>query len=74
MKAAVKTCFGVYRSDIVGIFFKRDTHTYPFNGPFSVTTQVGQYQKGKTNLDFNDQSIISLLTHDKTHMLARDSK
>jgi len=24
----------------------------PFNGPSSGTTQVSQYQKGKTNLDF----------------------
>ena len=29
-----------------------DTHTHPFNGPFSRTTRVGRYQKGKTNLDF----------------------
>ena len=27
-------------------------HTHPFNGPLSGTTQVSQYQKGKTNLDF----------------------
>ena len=26
----------------------------PFNGPFSGTTQVSQYQKGKTNLDFTE--------------------
>jgi len=30
------------------------THTLPFNGPFSGTTQVSQYQKGKTNLDFTE--------------------
>ena len=30
------------------------THTHPFNGPFSGTTQVGRYQKGKTNLDFTE--------------------
>jgi len=24
------------------------THTHPFNGPFSVTTQVSQYEKGKS--------------------------
>jgi len=30
------------------------THTHTFNGPFSGTTQVGRYQKGKTNLDFNE--------------------
>jgi len=28
------------------------THTHPFNGPFSGTTWLSQYQKGKTNLDF----------------------
>ena len=30
------------------------THTDMFNGPFSGTTQVSQYQKGQTNLDFTD--------------------
>ena len=30
------------------------THTLPFNGPFSGTTQVSRYQKGKTNLDFTE--------------------
>jgi len=30
------------------------THTRLFNGPFSGTTQVSQYQKGKTNLDFSE--------------------
>ena len=29
-------------------------HTHPFNGPFSWTTRVSQYQKGKTNLDFTE--------------------
>jgi len=28
------------------------THTHPFNGLFSRTTQVSRYQKGNTNLDF----------------------
>jgi len=28
------------------------THTHPFNGPLTGTTQVIRYQKGKTNLDF----------------------
>jgi len=32
----------------------RHTHTHPFNGPFSRTTRVSQYQKGKTNLDFTE--------------------
>ena len=30
------------------------THTHTFYGPFSGTTQVSQYQKGKTNLDFTE--------------------
>jgi len=30
------------------------THTHPFNVPFSGTTQVSRYQKGKTNLDFTE--------------------
>ena len=30
------------------------THTHMFNGPFSGTTQVSRYQKGKTNLDFTE--------------------
>ena len=29
-------------------------HTHPFNGPFSGTTRVSQYPKGKTNLDFTE--------------------
>ena len=31
---------------------QQNTHTHPFNGPLSGTTQVSRYQKGKTNLDF----------------------
>jgi len=30
----------------------KHTHTHPFNGPFSGSTQVSRYQKGTTNLDF----------------------
>ena len=30
------------------------THTHPFNGPLSRTTQVSKYQRGKTNLDFTE--------------------
>ena len=29
-------------------------HTHAFNGPFSGTTRVSRYQKGKTNLDFTE--------------------
>jgi len=34
-------------------------HTHQFNGPFSGTTQVSRYQKGKTNLDFTEQETVS---------------
>ena len=30
------------------------THTHTFNGPFSGTTRVSRYQKGKTSLDFTE--------------------
>jgi len=33
---------------------KAHTHTHPFNGPFSGTTRVSRYQKGKTSLDFTE--------------------
>jgi len=32
----------------------RQTDRHTFNGPFSGTTQVSLYQKGKTNLDFTE--------------------
>ena len=31
-----------------------ETYIHPFNGPFSRTTRVSRYQKGKTNLDFTE--------------------
>ena len=33
---------------------KIHTHTQPFTGPFSGTTQVSRYQIGKTNLDLTE--------------------
>ena len=39
---------------LVNELYYTHTHTHPFNSPFSVTTQVSQYQKGKTNLDFTE--------------------
>ena len=30
------------------------TYIHPFNGPFSGTTRVSRFQKGKTNLDFTE--------------------
>ena len=39
--------------------FFHHTHTHPFNGALSGTTQVSQYWKGKTNLDFTKTREVS---------------
>ena len=43
-------------------------HTHTFNGPFSGTTQVNQYQKGKTNLDFTEARDSEWLWQQLGHM------
>ena len=43
------TCYIIFVMNLL-----QYTYTHPFNGPFSGTTRVGQYQKGKTNLDFTE--------------------
>ena len=47
---------------------KGNTHTHPFNGPFSGTTQVSQYQKGKSNLDFTEARDSEWQWHQLGHM------
>jgi len=42
---------------------KLPLHTHRFNGPFSGTTRVGRYQKGKTNLDFTEARDIEWQWH-----------
>jgi len=44
------------------------THTHPFNGPLSGTTWVSRYQKGKTNLDFNEPRDSERQWHQLGHM------
>ena len=44
------------------------THTHPFNGPFSGTTQVSRYRKGKTNLDFTEARDSEWQWHPLGHM------
>jgi len=44
------------------------THTHPFNGPFSGTTQVNRYQNGKTNLDFTEARDSEWQWHQLGHM------
>jgi len=45
-----------------------NTHTHTFNGPFSGTTRVRQYQKGKTNLDFTEARYSKWQWHHLGHM------
>jgi len=44
------------------------THTHPFNSPFTGTTQVSWYQKGKTNLDFTEARDSEWQWHNLGHM------
>jgi len=44
------------------------THAHLFNGPFSRTTRVSQYQKGKTNLDFTGARDSEWHWHQLGHM------
>ena len=44
------------------------TDRHPFNSPFSGTTQVSQYQKGKTNLDFTEARASEWQWHLLGHM------
>ena len=44
------------------------THTHPFNGPFSRTTRVSRYQNGKTNLDFTEARDSECQWHQLGHM------
>jgi len=44
------------------------THTPSFNGPLSGTTQMSQYQKGKTNLDFTEARDSEWQWHQLGHM------
>ena len=41
---------------------------HTFNGPFSGTTQVSRYQKGKTNLDFTEARDSEWQWHQLDHM------
>jgi len=40
------------------------THAHPFNGPFTGTTRVSRYQKGKPNLDFTEARVCISLQAD----------
>jgi len=44
------------------------TNEHPFNGRFSATTRVSQYQKGKTNPDFTEARDSEWQWHQLGHM------
>ena len=50
------------------LFFDIWTHTHPFNGSLSGTTQVSRCQKGKTNLDFTEARDSEWQWHQLGHM------
>ena len=43
-------------------------NTHPFNGPFSGTTRVSRYQKGKTNLHFTEARDSEWQWHQLGHI------
>ena len=52
----------------VTVMIRHATHTHPFNGPFSGTTRVSRYQKGKTNLDFTEARDSEWQRHQLRHI------
>ena len=50
------------------MLLQKKLHTHLFNGPFSGTTQVSQYQKGKNNLDFMEARDSEWQWHQLGHM------
>ena len=71
---------GIYRPDDLSTKGTQNTHTHArthtrthahtrtFNGPFSGTTQVSRYQKGKTDLDFTEARGSEWQWHQLGHM------
>jgi len=56
------------QSRIAETYSWKHTHTHPFNGPFSGTTRVNQYQKGKSNEDFTEARDSEWQWHQLGHM------
>jgi len=55
---------------ISGEYLRAYCKTHTFNGPFSGTTRVSRYQKGKTNLDFTEARDSEWQWHQLGHMQA----
>ena len=58
----------VYCCFSLSIIHHTHTYTHPFNGPFSGTTRVSRYQKGKTNPDFTEPRDSEWQWHQLGHM------
>jgi len=50
------------------LYSSMHTHTHLVNDPLSGTTRLGQYQKGKTNLDFTEARDSEWQWHQLGHM------
>jgi len=61
-------CFGLPKMADVPIYTITHTHIHTFNSPFSGTTQVSRYQKGKTNLNFTEARDSEWQWHQLGHM------
>jgi len=61
---------GVRRTRCLNFFicYSPIRYTHPFNGPFSGTTWVSWYQKGKNNLDFTEARDSEWQWHQLGHM------
>jgi len=55
-KMAAKTSWHRYGTKLSHCHHMYTNTLHTFNDPFSGTTQVSQYQKGKTSLDFSEAS------------------
>jgi len=65
----IPICYGNCSIKLHAITMKiTHTHTHSFNGPFSRTTRVSRYQKGKTNLDFTEVRDSEWQWHQLSHM------
>jgi len=58
----------VQRPEALWLSCQVHTHTQSFNGPFSGTTRVSRYEKGKTNLDFTEARDSEWQWHQLGHM------
>jgi len=69
LKNTTKPKHRIINSVITQLRMLAHTHT-PFNDPFSGTTRVGWYQKGKTNLDFTEARDSEWQLHQLGYMQA----